>query len=111
MSHSVPISTEAKAVTSTCKHYSAVFGGQKEAIEREALDWNPQGKRRRGRPRGTWRENVRIEILAKEKRWNAVKRMAGNRSRGRCSVDDLFHLSFSLSPLLYHQSITDYKYT
>jgi hypothetical protein len=25
-----------------------------ETIEREALDWNPQGKRRRGRPRHPW---------------------------------------------------------
>jgi len=25
-----------------------------EAIEREVLDWNPQGKRRRRRPRYTW---------------------------------------------------------
>jgi hypothetical protein len=25
-----------------------------EAIEREALDWNQQGKRRRGRPKQTW---------------------------------------------------------
>jgi hypothetical protein len=25
-----------------------------EAIEREALDWNPQGKRRRGRLRHMW---------------------------------------------------------
>jgi len=26
---------------------------ENEAIEREALDWNPQGKRRRGRPKQT----------------------------------------------------------
>jgi len=32
-----------------------------EAIEREALDWNPQGKRRRGRPRHTWRRTVHNE--------------------------------------------------
>jgi hypothetical protein len=57
------------------------------AIEREALDWNPQGKRRRGRPRHTWRRSVHNEVLEKGKRWNEVKRMAGNRIRWRCLVD------------------------
>jgi hypothetical protein len=27
---------------------------ENEAIERETLDWNPQRKKRRGRPRHTW---------------------------------------------------------
>jgi len=29
------------------------------------LDWNPQGKRRRGRPRHTWRRTVHNEALEK----------------------------------------------
>jgi hypothetical protein len=29
-----------------------------EAIEREALDWNPQRKWKRGRPKQTWRRSV-----------------------------------------------------
>jgi hypothetical protein len=32
-----------------------------EAIEREAWDWNPQGKRRRGRLRHTFRRTVHNE--------------------------------------------------
>jgi hypothetical protein len=36
-----------------------------EAIEREALDWNPQRKRRRGRPRHTWQRTVHNEGLEK----------------------------------------------
>jgi hypothetical protein len=52
-----------------------------EAIEREALDWNPQRKRRRGRPRHTWRRTVHSEALEKEKSWSESKRMAGNRTR------------------------------
>jgi len=51
-----------------------------EAIEREALDWNPQAKSTRGRPRHTWRRSVHNEALAKTKRRNEVKRMAGNRT-------------------------------
>jgi hypothetical protein len=41
-----------------------------EAIEREALDWNPQGKMRRGRSRHTWRRTVHNEALEKGKSWS-----------------------------------------
>jgi hypothetical protein len=47
-----------------------------EAIEREVLDWNPQGKRRRGRPKQMWRRSVHNEALEKGKSWSEVKRMA-----------------------------------
>ena len=40
-----------------------------EAIEREALDWNPQGKRRRGRPKQTWSRSVHNEALDEWKSW------------------------------------------
>ena len=32
------------------------------AIEKTALDWNPQGYRRRGRPKRTWRRTMEDEI-------------------------------------------------
>jgi len=60
-----------------------------EAIARKALDWNPKGKRRRGRPRHTWRRTVHNEALEKGKSWSEVKRMAVNRTRWRCFVDAL----------------------
>jgi hypothetical protein len=60
--------------------------GRHEAIEREALDWNPQGKRR-GRPRYTWRRTVHNEALETGKSWSEVKRMAGNNTRKRYFVD------------------------
>ena len=65
-----------------------------ETIEREVLDWNPQGKRRRGRPRHTWRRTANNEALEKGKNWNEVKRMAGNRTRWRCFVDALCPLRY-----------------
>jgi hypothetical protein len=52
-----------------------------ETVEREALDWNPQRKRKRGRPRHKWRRTVHNEALKKAKSWSEVKRMAGNRTR------------------------------
>lgn len=52
-------------------------------ICREALDWNPQGTRRRGRPRGSWRRSLEAEMNAADDRltWLRVKGMAGDRRR------------------------------
>ena len=33
-----------------------------EAIEKQALEWNPQGARKVGRPRGTWRRTINGEM-------------------------------------------------
>jgi hypothetical protein len=32
-----------------------------DTIEREVLDWHPQGQRKRGRPKQTWRRSVHNE--------------------------------------------------
>jgi hypothetical protein len=45
------------------------------------LDWNPQGKRRRGRLRHMWWRIVHNETLENGKSWSEVKRMARNRTR------------------------------
>jgi len=60
-----------------------------EVIEREALDWNPQGKRRRGRPKQTWRRSVHNEALEEGKNWGEVKKLARNRIRWQRFVDAL----------------------
>jgi hypothetical protein len=60
-----------------------------ETIEREALDWNLQGKRRRGRPKQTWRRSVHNEASEKGKSWSEVKRIAGDRTRWRRFDDAL----------------------
>jgi len=56
--------------------------GQNEAgaIEKSALDWNPQGYKRRGRPKRTWRKTIQNEIRSTEKSWNEVKGIAGDRN-------------------------------
>jgi hypothetical protein len=59
-----------------------------EAIEREVLDWNLQGKRRSGRPKQVWRRSVHNEAL---KSWSKVKRMARDRTRWRRFVDAVSH--------------------
>jgi hypothetical protein len=54
--------------------------------EKDALDWNPQGKRRRGRLKKTWKRTVEEEARDQGKRWQEVKALAKNKVRWRSFV-------------------------
>ncbi|XP_039291079.1 uncharacterized protein LOC120352855 [Nilaparvata lugens] len=49
------------------------------AIEKDALDWNPQGHRARGRPKITWKRTIQTEIGKAGKTWLEVKALARDR--------------------------------
>jgi len=49
------------------------------AIEKTALDWNPQGYRRKSRPKRTCRKTIEDEIRSTGRSWNEVKGIAGDR--------------------------------
>lgn len=51
------------------------------AIERQVFDWNPQGSRKRGRPRISWRRTVEEEVRTEGKTWREIKALVGNRVR------------------------------
>jgi hypothetical protein len=53
------------------------------------LDWNPQGQRKRGRPKQTWRRLVHNKALGERKSWGEGKQLARNRIRWRRFVDAL----------------------
>lgn len=59
------------------------------AIERKALDWNPQGHRRRGRPRMTWRRSIETEASGTGKSWQEIKVLSRNRDGWRSFVEAL----------------------
>jgi hypothetical protein len=40
------------------------------------LHWTPKQKRKRGRPRNTWRRTVEAEIMKWNKTWGTVEKMA-----------------------------------
>nr|KAG5705076.1 hypothetical protein BaRGS_018806 [Batillaria attramentaria] len=46
---------------------------------RQALTWNPQGKRKRGRPRNSWRRDTEAELSKQGTNWVGVARAAKNR--------------------------------
>ena len=57
-------------------------------ITRQALSRNPQGKRKVGRPRQTWRRSVE-ELKAIRIRWSELGRTCQNRVRYRSVVTAL----------------------
>jgi ssDNA-binding Zn-finger/Zn-ribbon topoisomerase 1 len=56
-------------------------------ITRQALEWNPQGKWSRGRPKNTWRRTVLEEAKGVKKTRAEIKCVAKNRVRWRNFVD------------------------
>jgi len=58
-------------------------------IARHALEWNPQGKRGRGKLRNTWQRTVLEEAKRVKKTWMDIKTDAKNRVRWRILVEAL----------------------
>ena len=48
-------------------------------ITRQALKWNPQGKRKRGRPRNTWRRELEADIKRIGHEWKIPEKLAQDR--------------------------------
>ena len=61
----------------------------KNSITRQALKWNPQGKRHQGRPRMTWRRTMHEEMAKYGATWGEMEKAAQTRVRWRSVVDGL----------------------
>jgi hypothetical protein len=59
------------------------------AIEKTALDWNPQGYRRRGRLKRVWRRAIKDEIRSTGRSQNEIKGIAGDHSASKLFMDAL----------------------
>ena len=59
------------------------------SINRQSLQWNPQGKRKRGRPRSTWRRDTMAEMERRGFGWKQLERVALDRSEWRSVVSGL----------------------
>ena len=57
-------------------------------VTKQALRWNPQGKRSRGRPRNSWSRTVDNEAKNAGYTWWQLERSAQNRSRWRAIVSE-----------------------
>ena len=57
---------------------------------RQALRWNPQGKRKRGRPRNTWRRDLDTDAKKMGHTWGQLERLAQDRDSWRNLVGGLY---------------------
>ena len=55
----------------------------RDSITKTSLHWTPEGKRKQGRPKETWRRTVNAEIKKMNKSWSALQRLACDRERWR----------------------------
>jgi hypothetical protein len=51
------------------------------SVEKSVLNWNPQGARRLGRPKKTWKRNTEDEVMEAGKTRSEVRRLAVDRTR------------------------------
>ena len=56
---------------------------------RQALEWNPQGSRQRGRPKMSWKGSLDIEIKNFRLTWKELKVVAKDRDPWRNLVEAL----------------------
>lgn len=49
-------------------------------IAKQAIEWNPQGSRRRGRPAHTWKRQIDAELTRVRRSWRETKTIASDRS-------------------------------
>ena len=59
------------------------------ALPRVALRWTPDGRRKRGRPRETWRKTIEREMKERGWTWGHLERQALGRCRWRSLVEAL----------------------
>ena len=50
-------------------------------VTKQAFDWKPQGHRKRGRPKNTWRRGLAAELQKINKAWKEAKTAALDRRR------------------------------
>uniref|UniRef100_A0A0L8HW01 Endonuclease-reverse transcriptase n=1 Tax=Octopus bimaculoides TaxID=37653 RepID=A0A0L8HW01_OCTBM len=58
-------------------------------VTRQALDWNPQGKRKRGHPKQTWKQSILDEFRTTGLTWEAAKKYANDRKKWKITVEAL----------------------
>ena len=52
-------------------------------ITRASLRWTPEGKRKQGRPKTTWRRTVELEMKEMGQTWNELDKKAKDREQWR----------------------------
>ena len=72
------------------KWYGHVLRMSDERLPKQALSWRPEGRRRVGRPKDTWRRTLTREMNRKNLQEEDVRRRAEDRATWRSFVADLW---------------------
>ena len=72
------------------KWYGHVLRMSDERLPKQVLDWRPEGRRRVGRPKDTWRRTLTRETIQKNLREADVRQKAEDRATWRSFVADLW---------------------
>ena len=59
------------------------------SVTKQALFWNPQGKRNRGRPKNNWRRSAEQELRQIGLRWTQIEHQAQDREQWKKTVNEL----------------------
>ncbi|VDP31820.1 unnamed protein product, partial [Schistosoma margrebowiei] len=65
------------------------FAESSNFITRQALTWNPEGKRKRGRPKNTLRRITEADMKRMNRNWKELERIAQDRVGWRMLVSGL----------------------
>jgi hypothetical protein len=82
-----PVEMEVKA--RRWKWIGHVSRMERDAVPRVALRWTADGKRKRGRPKETWRRTVEREMKDQNLTWDKIARRASDRENWRTFVEAL----------------------
>jgi hypothetical protein len=82
--NTIPLSQEIKRGRWTCIGH--VCRMHPTSIPRVALRWTPTGKRKRGRPKETWRRSVEKEMKEKDWTWGQVQHWSQDRQAWKSLV-------------------------
>ena len=66
-----------------------VLRKDQEDITKTALHWPPEGKRKRGRPKMTWRRTVEAEASKYQQTWGTLQKTANDRQKWKIFVTAL----------------------
>ncbi|VDP43472.1 unnamed protein product [Schistosoma margrebowiei] len=72
-------------------------------VTRQALTWNPQGQRKRGKPKNTLRREMEIDMRKMNKNWMELEKEAQDRVSWRMLVDGLCSIGSNRRKVLEKQ--------
>ena len=85
----IPVEEE---ITKRCKWIGYKFRKSPNCVTRQALTWNPEGQRRRGRPKNTLSRELETDMRRMNKNWIELEWKAHDRVGWRMLVGGLFSI-------------------